>query len=60
GMIGTVRERVARAIRQRKSLEQTLAGKPTAEFDAQYGGGFIKGDVFVSRMYAELARQRRR
>ena len=32
------------------------AAKPTAEFDARYGGGFIKPDAFVQQLLSLMAR----
>ena len=37
-----------------KLKEQVVAAKPTAEWDATWGTGFIKGDVFVGILYESL------
>ena len=52
-MLITVRDRVAAAIRAGKSLEETIAVKPTAEFDARWGSPDHM--LFLPAIYAELA-----
>src|ERR1700688_1181913 len=50
----TVRERVRNGIKAGKTVEQILASKPTAEFDAKYATG--RGpDDFVKALYQELS-----
>ncbi|MEZ5815275.1 MAG: MBL fold metallo-hydrolase [Alphaproteobacteria bacterium] len=44
------------AIKNGKTLEETLAAKPTAKFDEKLGGGFITPDVFVTFLYEHLNR----
>ncbi|RMI20087.1 MAG: MBL fold metallo-hydrolase, partial [Calditrichaeota bacterium] len=34
-----------------------LAAHPTAEFDAQWGKGFIKPDAFAEIVYSDLSRK---
>jgi cyclase len=58
-MILHVRDKVAAQIEQNKTLEQILAAKPTAEFDARVRGDpsaapFVTGDEFVGWLYKEL------
>jgi cyclase len=36
------------------TLEQAVAAKPLAQWDATYGAGFINSDTFVSTIYGEL------
>lgn len=55
-MLVTVRERIVRQIRAGKSLEQVVASKPTAEFDAAWAGSFWKPDQWVARAYTDLRR----
>jgi hypothetical protein len=40
------------------TLEKVIASKPTAEFDATYGSGFIKPADFVGFAYADAQRTR--
>jgi len=53
-MLATVRDRIKKAIQEGKTLDQTVALKPTAEFDAAWGGGFLKPDAFVALVYGGL------
>ena len=47
-MLTTVRDRVRQQKAAGRSLAQTLATRPTAEFDASWGPGFIKPAQFVT------------
>src|SRR5206468_9160675 len=58
-MLVRVRERVKKGIANRQSRDEVLAGKPTAEFDAQWGKGFMKPEDFVGIVYSDLARGRK-
>lgn len=51
-MLVTVRDRVAALVAAGKSLDEVLAAKPTAEFDATYGD---PGRLFLPPMYRELS-----
>jgi cyclase len=53
-----VRDRVAALIRQGKTKEQVIAAKPTAEWDATWGAGFMKTDVFLGIVYQSLKAKR--
>ncbi|HWF10403.1 MAG TPA: MBL fold metallo-hydrolase [Bryobacteraceae bacterium] len=57
-MFTAVRDRVAAAIREGKTLDQVVASKPTADFDAGRLGGAITPDRFVSLVYTDLARKK--
>ena len=52
-MLVTVRDRVAALAKQGKSLEEVIAAKPTAEFDAKWGSPDHM--LFLPAIYAELA-----
>jgi glyoxylase-like metal-dependent hydrolase (beta-lactamase superfamily II) len=52
-----VRDRVAALIRQGKTREQVIAAKPTAEWDATWGAGFMKPDVFLGIVYQSLTKK---
>ena len=54
-MLVTVRDRVAALVREGKSLEDVIAAKPTAEFDATWGSPDHM--LFLPAIYAELARR---
>jgi uncharacterized membrane protein len=53
-MLVTVRDRVQTKKRAGASVEETVASKPTAEFDAVWGGGLVKADLFVAVVYSTL------
>jgi glyoxylase-like metal-dependent hydrolase (beta-lactamase superfamily II) len=53
-MLVKVRDRVGALKASGKSLAETLAAKPSAEFDAEWGTGFMKPDAFVGVVYATL------
>jgi cyclase len=58
-MVKTVRDRVAALVARRRTLAQVVAAKPTADFDAKWGGGFLKPEVFVTILYNDLSRRAR-
>lgn len=53
-MLTTLRDRVAALKSQGKSLEQAIAAKPTAEYDAALGGKFISPELLVQLIYRSL------
>lgn len=58
-MLATVRDRVLTSIRAGKSLEQTIAAKPTAEFDEARKGS-LAPDEFVRLIYRTMERELKR
>ena len=54
-MLRTVRDRVAAAIAEGKSLEDTLAAKVTADFDEKWNWQFINGEQLVRIVYMGLS-----
>jgi cyclase len=57
-MLVQLRDRVRAQVRAHKTLEQTIAAKPTAALDAQWGKGGIKPDRIVEVVYTDLSRRR--
>jgi glyoxylase-like metal-dependent hydrolase (beta-lactamase superfamily II) len=53
-MLVAVRDKVAALKRQGKSLQEIIAAKPTAQFDAKWGGFVIGGDLFTKLVYDGL------
>jgi cyclase len=49
-----IRDRVAKLRAEGKTKEAAVAAKPSAEFDAKWGQGFVKPDVFVGIVYDSL------
>jgi len=58
-MLKTVRDRVAQQKNAGRTLAQTQATHPTGQFDAKWGGGFIKPDQFVEFVYRSLPERKR-
>jgi glyoxylase-like metal-dependent hydrolase (beta-lactamase superfamily II) len=50
-MLTTIRDRVRTAVRQGKTVTQVQQSKPTSEFDATWGHGFLTPDDFVAIVY---------
>ena len=51
-MLVTVQDRVAELVEQGKTLDEVLAAKPTAEFDAVYGD---PSRLFLPPLYQEFS-----
>lgn len=54
-MLVDIHKKVAALKKQGKTLEQVVAAKPTAAYDAKWGGFVIKGDVFTYLVYKGIA-----
>ncbi len=57
-MMQTVADRVEALIEAGRSKEEVVAAKPTAEYDAKWGNGFIKPDQWVALVYALIVKER--
>jgi len=55
-MLKTVRDRIAGHKAAGRTLAQTVAAHPTAEFNGRWGSGFVKPDQFVEIVYRSLAK----
>jgi len=53
-MVATVRDRILALVRQGKSLTEAASARPTAEFDAKWGKGFVNSDFFLDLVYNDL------
>lgn len=49
-----IKSKIELAIAQGQTKEETIASKPTAEYDTLLNNGFIKADTFVSFLYDHL------
>ncbi|HXA00227.1 MAG TPA: MBL fold metallo-hydrolase [Candidatus Dormibacteraeota bacterium] len=49
--LATIRNRVASLKKQGRTLNETVAAKPTASFDAKWAGFLINGDFFTKLVY---------
>jgi len=55
-MLADVRERIAASVRAGRTAAEVVAARPTADYDEEWGDGFLKPDAFVQIVYATLAR----
>lgn len=53
-MMVTARDRVQKLKTSGRTVEETVAAKPTADLDATWGKGFMQPDVFVRIVYGTL------
>jgi glyoxylase-like metal-dependent hydrolase (beta-lactamase superfamily II) len=50
-ILASIRDRVAALKEEGKSLNEILAAKPTAAYDAKWGTGFVNGEFFTKLVY---------
>jgi len=50
------RDKVRTLVAQKKSLQDVLAAKPSAQFDDKWGKGFMKPDDFIGIVYESLSK----
>jgi len=50
----TLRDRIAKLKAEGRSRDEVVAARPTADHDAKWGTGFMKGDVFTGLVYDSL------
>ncbi len=55
-MLVTLRGAVGSGIAAGKSLEEIQKSKPSKDFDAKWGGGFLSPDKFIQLLYIDLNR----
>ena len=53
-VLAGIRNKVKGLVAQGKTLDQVVAAKPTSQWDATWGKGFMKPDVFVSFVHRSL------
>ena len=56
-VLSEIRDRVAALIKAGRTREQIIAAKPSAEWDAKLGQGFIKPDVLLGTVYESLTKK---
>src|SRR5262249_642955 len=54
-VLTSIRDRVAALKKEGKSLNEIVAARPTAAYDAKWGTGFVNGDFFTKLVYKGLA-----
>jgi glyoxylase-like metal-dependent hydrolase (beta-lactamase superfamily II) len=58
-MVKDIRDAVAKLAAGGKSLAQVIAAHPTARWDAEWGHGYIKPEMFVTMIYKTLPKKGR-
>jgi glyoxylase-like metal-dependent hydrolase (beta-lactamase superfamily II) len=53
-ILTTIRDRVAALKKEGKSMDEIVAAKPTAAYDAKWGTGFVNGEFFTKLVYKGL------
>jgi hypothetical protein len=53
-MLESIGKRIAAAVAGGKKLEDLYAASPTAEFDADWGNGFLKPKKFIELVYTGM------
>jgi glyoxylase-like metal-dependent hydrolase (beta-lactamase superfamily II) len=53
-VVKAARDRIAKLKAEGKTRDEVVAAKPTADLDAKWGTGFMKGDTFVGLAYDSL------
>ena len=57
-MLTKIRDRIQSEINAGKTLEEIKLSRPTQDFDSEWGGGFLKPDVFVGIVYQSLMQEK--
>jgi len=55
--LATIRDRVAALKREGKSLDEIVAAKPIAAYDAKWGKGFVNGEFFTKLVYKGVGKE---
>ena len=55
-MLAELRDKIAKLIRDGKTLEQAIAATPTIDLDSVWGDGFLKPEQVVQMVYLDLKR----
>ena len=55
-VLQAVRDRVRSLVDAGKSREEVIAAKPSASFDTEWGGGFMKPDVWIGIVFDGMAK----
>jgi glyoxylase-like metal-dependent hydrolase (beta-lactamase superfamily II) len=53
-VVAAAHDKVAALVKAGKSREEVIAAKPTAEWDAAWGTGFVKPDAFAGTLFDSL------
>lgn len=53
-MLATVHARMIKLIKEGKNIDEIVAAKPSADYDAKWGDGFLKPDQWVKIVYSAM------
>ena len=53
-MLATVHARITKLIKEGKNIDKIVAAKPTADYDAKWGGDFLKPYQWVKIAYSVM------
>ena len=53
-MLVTIQGRMTKLMNEGKDMDEIVAAKPTADYDAKWGGGFLKPDPWVKIVYSVM------
>jgi glyoxylase-like metal-dependent hydrolase (beta-lactamase superfamily II) len=53
-MLASVHARITKLIKAGKNIDEIVAAKPTADYDAKWGDGFLKPDRWVQIVYSAM------
>jgi len=56
-MLVGIRDNVQKLVKEGKSADEVKAAKPTKEYDAEWGNGFMKPDTFTGIVYSDLSKK---
>lgn len=56
-VIAALKERIGKLIAAGKTVEETIAAKPSKDFDSAWGNGPVRPDQIVEEIYADLKRK---
>ena len=56
-MLAAVYPKIERMVKAKKTLAQVIAAKPTKDYDAVWGNGFLKPEQFVEIVYASATKR---
>lgn len=57
-MLKTIAERIGNGMNEGRSKQQIIDSKPSAEFDVEWGDGFIKPDQWIGLVYESMAAEK--
>ena len=53
-MLVTIQGKMTKMMNEGKNMDEIVAAKPTADYDAKWGGGFLKPDQWVKIVYSVM------